>query len=267
MKTLFFTSANRPYECFIAPYAASVLHHNPDAIIEFAVEDADRVKAEHAKSLAILRAHFPDRITIRSADFTRSKPNTVRFITEPLTRCEYTYIGDIDVLVLDHITPMHLGNMDKLGLPYSNVLRTNGHALTGLHFTRTDAYYPIKLPVGVDLRGDDEDLLYKIVSPMGLPPMSWGYRPVHGIHLSMNRRPVGKPGEPDWQLTEPLVQRFQKLRSTALWQELAPLFLPKFAMLLLLLQVACDSLYPMLNVDENPRIGFAGLSRSLFGRL
>jgi hypothetical protein len=263
MTTLFFTSADPKYECFIAPYAASVLHHNTDAIIEFAVEDTERAKAEHAKSLAILNAYFPDRITLRSADFTKSKPNTIRFITDPVNHCEYTYIGDIDIIVLDRVTPMHLGNMANTCLPFSNVTRKNRPALTGLHFTRSDAYYPLVLDPSWNLAGDDEELLYKIVAARGLPMPTNNFRPVHGIHMSMNRRPVGRAGEAGWDIGRREIEKFQSLRQSAMWSELAPTFHPRFTMMLLLLQVAVDCLHPDLNTDADPRVEFVKLSKKM----
>ena len=107
----------------------------------------------------------------------------------------YTYIGDIDILCLESVSEQHLRRMRDTGLPYSNVLRPGKQALSGLHFTRSEAFYPQRLPEDADLRRD-ERLLYQLVVSRGwdLPDPNHRWRPVHGYHMSLNRAPLFKPG-------------------------------------------------------------------------
>lgn len=89
-----------------------------------------------------------------------------------MTCTEYVYIGDIDIIVLDStIVDQHLKLMAKTGLPYSNRARGGPRAqLSGLHFTRYDAYYPVPDVSDIDITQEvDEALLYKIVQRRGLP--------------------------------------------------------------------------------------------------
>jgi SAM-dependent methyltransferase len=82
------------------------------------------------------------------------------------------------------------------GLPYSNIVRDKSKRLSGLHFTKYDAYYP--LPDIADLVQsvyNDEELLYSIVERKGFLYNNDKYyavkkrRPIHCLHLSLNRLP------------------------------------------------------------------------------
>jgi len=170
VRTTIFSACNRNYEAFIVPYAAAALHHNADVAVEICVEDPARFRQENQGSAEVLDRAFPDRWLVRTGNFSGTIPNSVRFLEQPQLRADYTYIGDIDILILDNdLTQAHLTHMAETGLPYSNILRPQGERLTGLHFTRTDAHYPISLPPDVDLKWKDEHLLYRLVQAKGLP--------------------------------------------------------------------------------------------------
>ena len=203
-RTTFFTSANRAYELFVLPYLASVLVHNDDARVEICLEDADRFASDNAEALAILEAGFgkgrchlrnTKRVDIGQASDAALSPNSVRFIQVPEAATEYTYIGDIDILVLESVSDKHLRRMAHTGRPYSNILRPDRSSLSGLHFTRSSAYYPQRFPADADLH-QDEHLLYQLVVAHGLelPEIGDRWRPVHGYHLSLNRAPMSALG-------------------------------------------------------------------------
>ena len=209
-RTTFFTVANRAYELFVLPYAASVLIHNDDARVEVCVEDADEFADANAEALAALdrgfgkaRCLFRDMAWMQQAGASvpagaKVSPNSLRFLEVPVVATEYTYISDVDMLILESVSDKHLRRMAHTGLPYSNVLRPGGakeRALSGLHFTRSDAYYPVRLPPVADLQRD-EQLLYQIIVDRGLalPTPTDRWRPVHGYHLSLSRAPLLPPG-------------------------------------------------------------------------
>lgn len=166
------------------------------------------------KPLEILKKHFGDRFLIRKVNFDYLEingkkytisPNSVRFITTPTFKSEYVYISDVDIITLQKdMTDIHIKNMDKTKLNYSNIVRplknTDGEIkrLSGLHFTPYSNYYPIPDISNLCSNGflsHDEGLLYKIVEKR-YPNFNYdeSYRPVHGIHVSLNREPNGKLG-------------------------------------------------------------------------
>lgn len=119
--------------------------------------------------------------------------NSYRFIVEPMIKREYVYIGDIDIMILENVFDKHSYIFEK-GLPYSNIVRVNSKKLTGLHFCRYDKQYPLpNINDLIDSVFNDEDLLYAIMDRKGLIYPADEYRkiqrPVHGIHMSLNRMP------------------------------------------------------------------------------
>lgn len=204
MSVLFFACANEAYEDFAPLYAFSILAHVPDARVEIGIENERAFHTRHQKALSIIQKSFgKDRLDVRSVGWTlpngkRIVPNTVRFVNEPRGKADYVYIGDIDIIVLDpHLVDAHLHHMKKTGLPYSNSIRPSTERMSGLHFTKADAHYPLPQIDDLDLhRMNDEAVLYTIVVRKGLPvqPDRW-YRPMHGIHVSPNRSIMPVVGE------------------------------------------------------------------------
>lgn len=252
MNTTFFTACNAPYWPFVVPYATAVLIHNDDSMVEICVEDASLFQREHGRSLQLVSEAFPDRVLIREGSFKGTIPNSVRFLETPLTRTEFTYIGDVDILILDNdITSVHAAHMGRTGLPYSNCVRSGTRRLTGLHFTRTDAHYPLRVPSDLDLKGNDEELLFRLVVEKGLvlPDPLEAFRPVHGIHLSLARAPCPSPnGRPHWGLTAHYARRYRDLWSNPVWAEVVPLLHPSFRWLLLVLEAALQAKNPDIEI-------------------
>ena len=280
MRTTFFTSANNAYELFVLPYMTSVLVHNEDARVEVCLDDSAAFTLANAAALDILATGFgSDRFLLRNtaelsnvsdsgmAD-TTVPPNTVRFIQTPEVITEYTYIGDIDMLLLESVTDKHLRRMAHTGMPYSNILRPGRKALSGLHFTRSDIYYPVRIAPDAALNRD-EYLLYDLVVArgLGLPDPDDRWRPMHGYHMSLRRGPLSALG---WGLSEskPCVWRparwskalhrmrtgksifgakrrfdaYCRLQENEIWKAVLPFFDSRYVLLLGMLDVALTRL-------------------------
>lgn len=252
IRTTFFTSATTPYWPFILPYATSVLAHNPDALVEVAVEDIDDFVKTACTGIAALESQFPDQFHVRGGQFDIIHSAAVRFLETPERMSQYTYIGDIDILVLEGgITDGHLRHMEQTGLPYSNLVRAvrDRRRMSGLHFTRSDAYYPVRLPPEANELNNDEEILLAMIESrgIGLPPDDHPYRPVHGLHLSLNRRPYDL-NRPHWGLHRGWIIKYVDLCSTLAWQQVAVHFDPLYQMLLFVMEAAAQVQNPDLDI-------------------
>ena len=261
--TTLFSSANKLYEMFVLPYGLSGLIHNPDARVEICLENAGDFTSANASAIDVLDQHFgPDRFLLRDiiASSDGVAPNSVRFLETPEVITEFTYIGDIDILILEPIAPRHIERMKELSLPYSNVMRDGREALSGLHFTRSDSYYPVTTPSGVD-PNRDEELLYQLVRARGLPlpPPGLG-RPVHGFHLSPNRSPLPRTVDGrrtvHWGLdkSKAHVRAYRDLQRHPAWREMYPCFDRRYRLMLGLLDLALSSTHPRFTANRNGEV-------------
>jgi hypothetical protein len=252
MTTTFFTVVTRLYWPFVVPYAASVLHHNDDAVVEICVQGLKSFRKKHSRAISAINEKFPDRFHLRRGNFKGITPGMVRFVETPEWMSEYTYIGDVDILILEpNITDAHLADMHRSGLPYSNVLRPNRQRLTGLHFTRSDRYYPVRLPTDLDWLSNGEEALYRIVAANGLPLPNPDdhWRPVHGIHLSLNRAPTNLT-RPDWEIYDEVVEPYLALRASDSWRQISRHFDPAYQMILLILEAVMQAQHPEIEIYE-----------------
>lgn len=245
-----FTVANRRYEPFVLPYIASALAHNPGALVEIGLEDAGAFAARNADALDRLNTAYPGAFTLRNAEISPEAPNSARFLSETETRRAYLYIGDIDILILEEIASIHLKLMAVTGLPYSNILRQGRPKMSGLHFTRTEAFYPLPAISGEiadEIIRRDEYLLYEIIRARGLamPPADFNLRPIHGFHLSLNRRPTAARGL-NWSIDwHPMfVAPYIHLTESPLWRALFPLFDPPYQRLAATLDFILETKFP-----------------------
>jgi hypothetical protein len=195
---LFFTCATGFYEGFVIPYIYFAEKSNPNSKFEFIVNNADKFIEKNQIALKWLKNNIQVKPVFRNRDEISIKPrmeNSMRFILQPKQRAKRVYIGDVDIMILENIFDWHKPIFEA-GLPYSNIVRPNSKALTGLHFTNYDDYYPLpKIYDFIKLVKSDEELLYKIVKRKGKLYDVSKYnalveeRPVHGIHMSTNRLP------------------------------------------------------------------------------
>ncbi|WP_423067887.1 hypothetical protein [Devosia sp. CN2-171] len=255
MAVTFFTCADRAYEPFVLPYAASALIANPDdTVVEFCLERPRQFELANADAIGLLSDKFgPHRVRFKRGNFEGWPANSVRFLETPTTLTEFTYIGDIDILLLEPTARPHLAQMAKTGLPYSNVVRPTPPArLSGLHFTRSDVHYPLPVITDSTALRIDEHLLYLQVEAKGLPlpDPAERFRPAHGIHFSLNR-PVKRQGRTDWGVSLPLAQGYLKLRKNPTWRSLLPLFDRRYLTLLTLLETAMEAHFPDLDVETD----------------
>lgn len=120
-------------------------------------------------------------------------PNTYRFFEVPKVKSKYTYICDIDIMLLEEILPNYLSNWPK-NLPYSNILRSDTNRLTGVILTITEQFFndkytecQKKLYESNNPNNDEHILKMMCEAVHGLPPKNFSYRPILGIHFSPNR--------------------------------------------------------------------------------
>ncbi|HEX8232799.1 MAG TPA: hypothetical protein VF559_05595 [Caulobacteraceae bacterium] len=207
---LLYSCANAPYQDFVPLFAFSGLALDSRFIAEAGVQDAAAFAAEHGPALDLIEQTFPDRFTWRAVpwkrpDGTRLRPHVVRFVTPPQNRAEYVFISDVDFVFLNpELIDQHFRIMGRLGLPYSNSIRPGTRRMSGLHFTRWDALYPLPDLSGLDLHhANDEENLAAILERKGLPLQDrvWE-RPSPGVHISPSRdmNPSDKDGRriPGW---------------------------------------------------------------------
>jgi hypothetical protein len=210
MSLLFYTAANKEYEVFSPVYIYFALKNNPNSYVEIGLEDANKYRKNNREKIKILRVLFGDRFKFTTVNFEGVLPGAVRFITEPtlVDQCDHVYIGDIDILLFDDdIESQHLENMRRYNAPFSNIIRppsqTEGlnYRLSGLHFAPVDVQYPlpelddIDYSDSNDIRGADENILYKIMEKKGeLIPTKMDFRPEHGIHMRTHSHPFGNRG-------------------------------------------------------------------------
>ncbi|MEM9263224.1 MAG: hypothetical protein AAGA22_06570 [Pseudomonadota bacterium] len=240
-----FTVADRRYEPFILPYIASCLTFNPTAFVEIGVEDAEAFRLSNQEAIDLLTNQFGDAFLIRNVTFIKGAPGSARFMNETNVRRRYLYIGDIDIFVLEEIAPKHIDKMAETGLPYSNTIRQGKRRLTGLHFTETNALYPLDAFDG-DVTHHDEVLLYERVLKKGLPLPNKDetFRPLHGFHLSLNRRPTCAIGY-SWSLNNWFfLDAFLKLTETDLWRTLFPMLDARYKTVFAVLDFILETKYP-----------------------
>lgn len=246
IRTTFFTYADPVYELFVLPYIVSVLIHNHDARVEICLDDSEKYRDSNTEAVDVLLQNFGEgRFMLRDAERNADvSPNSVRFLETPREMTEFTYIGDIDILILEAVSRFHIERMKRFSFEYSNIKRSKKDKLSGLHFTRSDAYYPVHIPTGTNLHLD-EALLYTMVVSRGhpLPPSDWS-RPVHGYHLSPNRSPyasvLNDSKIPPWGGIESRVylRAYRKLQRHAAWKAMYPFFDKRYRLLLGLLDIA-----------------------------
>lgn len=237
---LFYTSATGFYENFVIPYIYFAEIHNPGSRYEFIVTDANRFNFRNASALAWLKSNLGVSPTIRSRSEIKLNPkmeNSIRFVAAPSEIAKYVYIGDVDIMLLEGVMDWHRPVFDA-GLPYSNVVRENSRKLTGLHLAEYSKHYPLgEIEDLVQDIFNDEELLYAIVERKGnLYDMSRRnillesrkindlgnvpLRPVHGIHMSLNRLPFSfNDDRPGWGISYLYAERANAICSSSQFDE------------------------------------------------
>jgi len=241
----FFTSSdNDTHNMFVIPFIFSVLYHVKNSFCEILINDSKEFINNNLNVLNIISDEFGDRFLIRDIPIYYNNDNInfkyqhigqlVRFLEFPNIKLDYTYIGDIDILVLDsNIVNIHKKLMHKQKNFYSNIVRPNSNRLTGCMCVKTTDYYD-KIKESIKLfKNDpktiyypvlnDEILLYNLIVSSGidLPKYNSGeYRPIHGIHTSLNRpTPIGDNVNLGWGISNNKLHKYKEFRNTKIFNK------------------------------------------------
>lgn len=203
-RTLLYNCCDDIYTHFIPIHCASALFSNENIDIEIGINlnkltndeefAIDELRKIHPEAKINIKYNFYQKTQSRrfdNATFNGMKmwSNTVRFVSEPEIKNTYTYIGDIDVILLmKNFYNYHIDIMNTYRTNYSNWQRDNdSKAITGLHFVKSDKYYPVNLE-NINLIDLDEHILKKIQSRICPINYQIPRRPVCGLHFSMNQK-------------------------------------------------------------------------------
>lgn len=199
---LLFTAVNSKYHQFVLPfiYFAAQFNHN----LKFEIIFTDDIPIEIKNGVEYLKKYFPiTDILLRKID-TNIIPQKLRFLETPITISDYTYILDIDILICEPILNFHKDRL--IDNCYHNVVRTysaNQSLMSGLHFCKTKEWFTKTEKERLNFKKNninlnDENMLYlitknsKIYIDESLGKTTESFiknRPIHGIHISLNRKP------------------------------------------------------------------------------
>lgn len=228
----FFTAAFEKHKIFIPLFIVSCLESHPEATVEIIVDNI-----QNTPCLKLLREFYgKEKILVyKTTQKYNSKlfGGTIRFTSIPKTKNQYTYITDIDIIIFDkNIQEIHCQYMKELNLFYSNIIRPGSKRLSGLQFLKTKEYYEIitfdkteKTLKNVRNVLNDENVLYEVLKQnYKLPPINFSKRPVHGIHMSLNREPYAPKGNCNWNIKPKYKEAFLQLQKQKIWSLAFPLF-------------------------------------------
>jgi hypothetical protein len=168
---------------------------DPNSHVEIIIENSKSFIEKYKKELAVLRT-INEHFLIREPSYKRNAhiPNTYRFFETPHAPSTYTYILDIDIMLLDYDIVTKYVSFWPDKLPYNNMLRTEDkHQLTGVHMVKTreyftDTFIACQKKYYEDKMDNDEIILGNMcLESFGLPDFSHRFRPIYGIHFSPNR--------------------------------------------------------------------------------
>ena len=191
---LIYSYANKKYYEFAILYPIWVLQNNQDAKIEIALEDKDLFYKKYSHLIEYYEKNYTNKVLFTQIDkkVIQYPAGTIRFITQPKSKAKYVYIGDIDIIVLHNICTLHIPNIEKNALDFSNIKRIGQNKLSGLHFIEYEKMYPVEKIKKKLKHINDEELLYILMKNKGykIPDENKNkYRPLCGIHISYFSRP------------------------------------------------------------------------------
>lgn len=227
------TVATGNWNIFILPYIFSCLYFNKDSYVEIYTKDF--IKNED--SFNVLKELFGDSFFLYELPLFDKKRNlpdcAIRFLIEPVKKVDYTYIGDVDILILEtNIVDFHKKIIEENGGYFSNIIRPNSKRLTGLHCVKTVPYYEkiknIKEIINCKF-GSDEEMLYEIVdNSIGFLNYKNIERPLHGFHFSLMREPkidLKNLDKPIWSIKcKKHQQNYLNLKNSKEWEMIYPYF-------------------------------------------
>lgn len=201
-KLLFYTHCDGIYDQFIIPYIYFAYFTNDDCSFEIVTPNINPTLLNGAK---YLHDQYNIDILIRKPKHN-VKSSYLRFLEPPKTKCEYTYIGDIDLFITEDILKFHVNKLIENNMVFDNQIRISDREkrLTGLHFVKSDPYYNLVKDIQIKYINTsnlhqlgDEVVLYNVCNESGLIMPTYtediklfnSNRPQHGIHISLNRKP------------------------------------------------------------------------------
>ena len=212
-RVLVYTCCDESYADFIPLFIHSMLFFNKINVdveigvtMEHLPENTERaveiIKEMYPDSKILIKTNFGKSVSKKAALFNGKEmmKTTIRFVSTPRIRNPYVYISDIDIITLkEDCFQQYLDDMAQNNREYSNIVRKSKPShMSGLHFTKWDAYYPLDLS-GIHMIINCEEILKRIVAKKHKLDLNTTFRPVNGIHMSPNRDPLGKPS---WGLEE-----------------------------------------------------------------
>ena len=195
------TATGKVYEDFLAPFTLFTLVHTPNSFIEIIVEDkAEFEKKYETQMTAVAEIVGTSQFLVRNFqhEFNHHHPSVYRYFEVPEVRGKYTYIIDVDIMLLEDILPHYLANWPDPSLPYNNAIRKRDKRLTGVHFMETEKYFTPKLlqrqqelyrekNYRYGGPGNERHLYDLCATAHGLVDKSFRWRPLFGIHFSPHR--------------------------------------------------------------------------------
>ncbi|QQK80839.1 hypothetical protein HUG20_13675 [Salicibibacter cibi] len=199
------------YTKYIPYYVYSILKSYPNYFVKVFV--MDRLSTKENACMKMIKKNLSTNFEIKEnyfpytpfKDGKKGKPFRFLIPQTEFSEFEYVYIGDIDFLITKETPSLlegHVNHCEKIGLPYSNQIRSNSERLTGLHFFNVDEYYKKMNPIieyyhhhldevysFMKRYQTDEKFLYHIIEKgIGFGKINqFSYRPHHGFHLGILR--------------------------------------------------------------------------------
>jgi hypothetical protein len=198
MSLLFFTSALNGHKNFIILYSYFANKFNENSKFEFLVNNLNN---DELKNIENFSKEFKIDISLNFiTEYKEINPQLLRFLIEPNNKCDYTYIGDIDILINEKILDFHIEQMNKFQTIWDNQQRLNDLTkITGLHFIKSNEWYEKTIKSRIKYLNpknshciNDEVILKNIIWESKLNSKfddTLRKRPLHGLHLSLNRVP------------------------------------------------------------------------------
>ena len=194
------SAIGKTYEDMLVPFTFFALSHNPRSFVEIIVIDPDQFELTYEKEIASIQEFVGDSFLVRKFQNKKNhhRAGVYRFFEVPEAKGKYTYIIDVDIMLLEYVLPPYLSNWPDTSLPYNNAIRRNSMRMSGLHFVETERYYTSKLIqfqqelyTGNKYRRsgtEDEMYLHDLCQHShGLVDESCRWRPIFGIHFSPKR--------------------------------------------------------------------------------
>lgn len=125
---------------------------------------------------------------------------------------KYVYIGDIDIFIVREVISLHvqhIENMIKHKTCISNIERPCGERMSGLHFFEVEKYYDKMnntifnychmLINGILKDKKNECTLYHMLKEANIKIPTGAWRPFHGPHIGIWRKPNPVLSEEKWK--------------------------------------------------------------------